>query len=233
MNRKEKLVSMRWIPSASRKVAHPDGEKLGVVYIGDAPGLFTVLAYRGSAKNHEFHFSYRTEEEVNKKVAQFFSGITSHKAYVAERREKHKAAEEAPIKSGDYVSVARTAKLIRAQLAKKFPEVKFSVRSNSYSLGASIDIDWVDGPAKDEVQKVTGAFSGSGFDGMIDMRFSEQSWLLPDGSAAFGRSSGTEGSRGVYPAYDHPKPHPDAVLIHFGADHVFLHRKDSAKEAVA
>ena len=38
------------------------------------------------------------------------------------------------------LSVAETAKVIRATLKPRFPGVRFSVRSKSYSGGASIDI---------------------------------------------------------------------------------------------
>ena len=124
----------------------------------------------------------------------------------------------------DYLSVVDTAKLIRVQLKKHFPTVKFSVRSDSYSMGASIDIHWTDGPTEKDVQKIVGPFAGSGFDGMIDLKYYVSSWLLPDGSVAFGKSAGTEGSRGSDPSYNNPPPCEGAKLVHFGADHVFCHR---------
>ena len=70
----------------------------------------------------------------------------------------------------DYISVTDTAKIVRGELKKHFPGVVFSVRSSSYSMGASIDMEWLDGPTKSEVEVITDEFEGSTFDGMTDMK---------------------------------------------------------------
>ena len=70
----------------------------------------------------------------------------------------------------DYISVTETAKILRGELKKHFPGVVFSVRSSSYSMGASIDMEWLDGPTKSEVEVITNEFEGSTFDGMTDMK---------------------------------------------------------------
>ncbi len=44
----------------------------------------------------------------------------------------------------DYFSAADTAKLVRAALKRSFPGTRFSVRSKTYSAGASIDVSWMD-----------------------------------------------------------------------------------------
>ena len=69
-----------------------------------------------------------------------------------------------------YISCTDTAKLVRKALKKNFPNVKFSVRSSSYSGGASIDVSWTDGPVSQRVDKVIKPFAGSTFDGMIDLK---------------------------------------------------------------
>lgn len=71
-----------------------------------------------------------------------------------------------------YIPVTETAKLVRAALKKAFPEMKFSVKSKSYSGGASIDIHWIDGPTAYEVEQVTSKFQGSTFDSSIDLKSS-------------------------------------------------------------
>jgi hypothetical protein len=58
----------------------------------------------------------------------------------------------------EYVSVAETAKQVRAALKKAFPGVKFSVRSTSYSGGSSVSVGWTDGPQTTEVDKVVQPF---------------------------------------------------------------------------
>lgn len=121
----------------------------------------------------------------------------------------------------EYLSCAETAKLVRAALKKAFPGIKFSVRSHVYSGGASINVRWTDGPSSKAVKAMAGAYSGGNFDGMIDMAFSNSSWLMPDGSAALASSPGSTGSMGVYAPYDHKAPAPGARKVRFGADFVF------------
>jgi hypothetical protein len=76
-----------------------------------------------------------------------------------------------------YISCADTAKLVREALKKAFPGVKFSVRSSTYSGGASIRVKWTDGPETKKVECVAGAFAGADFDGMIDLKSYHESDL--------------------------------------------------------
>ena len=67
-----------------------------------------------------------------------------------------------------YISVVDTAKLVRASLKESFAGVKFSVTSDSYAGGASINIKYKDGPTESQVKAVISNFEGSYFDGSID-----------------------------------------------------------------
>lgn len=69
-----------------------------------------------------------------------------------------------------YISCADTAKLVRTALKDAFPKTKFSVKSKTYSGGASITISWIDGPTSREVEAVAKQFQGATFDGMIDLK---------------------------------------------------------------
>lgn len=69
-----------------------------------------------------------------------------------------------------YISCTETAKIIRKELKSNFPGIKFSVRSSSYAGGASISIEWLDGPAQRAVESVTSVFRGSSFDSSIDLK---------------------------------------------------------------
>lgn len=76
-----------------------------------------------------------------------------------------------------HISVTETAKIIRGELKKAFGETTFSVRSKSYSGGASVSIYWTDGPTTKMVDAVTGQFSGASFDGMIDLKsYHDSTW---------------------------------------------------------
>lgn len=63
--------------------------------------------------------------------------------------------------------VKDTAKLVRTELKQHFPGIKFSVRSNSYTGYSSIDIGWVDGPTKSEVQKIVNIFQCKDHDPIV------------------------------------------------------------------
>lgn len=72
--------------------------------------------------------------------------------------------------SRKYLSCAETAALVRQALKEAFPDVKFSVRSKTYSGGASMTVAWTDGPNSAQVGAVTSVFEGSYFDGGIDYK---------------------------------------------------------------
>jgi acyl-CoA hydrolase len=66
-------------------------------------------------------------------------------------------------------TAAETAKAIKAELKSKFPKTKFSVRSSNFSGGNSVDIDWVDGPTTENVNKVVKKYQYGHFNGMEDI----------------------------------------------------------------
>lgn len=65
-------------------------------------------------------------------------------------------------------SQAQAAKLIRQELKQAFPGTKFSVTSQSFSMGCSIDIRWDNGPTSKQVESITGKYEYGHFDGMTD-----------------------------------------------------------------
>lgn len=132
-----------------------------------------------------------------------------------------------PAYSARYVSTAETAKLMRQQLKAAFPATKFSVRS---SRGCSISIRWTDGPTPKDVEAITDQFGGKGFDGMIDLAYTIDSWVL-NGEILGTRSTGTEGGRGSVSAWGLIPPHDDAELVHFSAGYVSTSRTVSPELA--
>jgi hypothetical protein len=125
-----------------------------------------------------------------------------------------------------HISRTETANLIRAALKRTFPGVKFSVRSSTYSGGGAIDIAWMDGPTWAAVDLVVKQYESKRFDGMIDMGYSVDHWLLPDGSAIVARDPGTLGQRGTHTGANNPAP-AGAELVHFGSGYVSASRKIS------
>jgi len=100
----------------------------------------------------------------------------------------------------EYISVTDTAKIIRKELKANFPGVKFSVRSDKYAGGASINVGWTDGPHKFEVDAIVQDFRGADFDGMTDFKYRND--LIPDPVEGF-------------------------KVVHYGANFIFTNRKMS------
>lgn len=68
------------------------------------------------------------------------------------------------------VDAADVAKIVRKALKAAFPGVKFSVRTDKYAGGSSVDVDWQDGPTIKQVDALVQRFAGATFDGMIDLK---------------------------------------------------------------
>lgn len=64
---------------------------------------------------------------------------------------------------------AQAAKLIRTELKKAFPEIKFYVTSESYSGGNSVSIEYIDGPTQKQIQEIVDKYEYGHFDGMYDI----------------------------------------------------------------
>lgn len=155
----------------------------------------------------------------NRKTQEEQDEITERRRKLAQEREERKKKRECVT----HISCADTAKLIRAQLKKKWLGQKFSVRKRDYN---AIEVSWTDGPTEKAVNEVVMQYKGGGFDGTIDMEYYNTSWLLPDGTAQMAHRDGTTGS--VSPV-DNPKPHPEAKRVQFGATYIFTQRSLSEK----
>jgi len=64
---------------------------------------------------------------------------------------------------------AQTAKAIREELKKAFPNVSFSVKSFSFSMGDDVRIKWTNGPTTEQVENITKKYEYGTFDGMTDL----------------------------------------------------------------
>jgi hypothetical protein len=59
---------------------------------------------------------------------------------------------------------------------------------------------------------------------MIDLKMNKSTWLY-NGEVFPAKSSGTTPSGGVIAPWNESAPHPEAELVHFGADYVFCTRR--------
>ena len=118
------------------------------------------------------------------------------------------------------------AACIRAMLAEQFPGTKFWVRSQSYAGGCSLDVGYngslPGAPELKAVETLVKPWGTDGFDGMIDMAYNLERWVLPNCTIAGTVTQGTTCSRGVRDAHNDPKPHPEAVLMRGGIGYAFV-----------
>ncbi len=64
---------------------------------------------------------------------------------------------------------AAAADAIRKELKQKFPGIKFTVRSQTYAGGNSVDVEWYDGPLEKDVNDaVVSRYQYGHFDAMTD-----------------------------------------------------------------
>lgn len=63
---------------------------------------------------------------------------------------------------------AQAAKTIKQELAGQWPKIKFSVKSDNYAGGNSVDVRWAFGPTARQVEAVIQKYQHGSFDGMTD-----------------------------------------------------------------
>ncbi len=68
------------------------------------------------------------------------------------------------------LTTAETVKIIRVLLRQCWQSIKWSVRSDTYAGGASIEVHWLDGPTVAEVEAVVKRFEGASFDALTDLK---------------------------------------------------------------
>lgn len=63
---------------------------------------------------------------------------------------------------------ALAAKAIRKELKQKYPNTKFSVRSESFAGGNAVRVEWTEGEQTQEIDAIVGKYQYGSFDGMTD-----------------------------------------------------------------
>jgi hypothetical protein len=89
------------------------------------------------------------------------------------------------------------AKNLRTLLKQAFPEIKFSVTSESYSGGYSIRIRWIDGPSEKAVEILADKFQECDFDSMQDLEVYRRA-VWPE---VFGGAKYVSCARSLSPAF--------------------------------
>ncbi len=138
-------------------IEYPEADCVAVLY-ARAEMLYAVI-YDGDASKPYSWYRYRSAESRAKTIADHVAGRVKSLQYRAERKAANK---------GSLNGVALTAKVIRERLKIEFPGVKFSVTSETFSMGNSVSIHWTDGPVTNLVDRITREYQQGRFDGMTD-----------------------------------------------------------------
>lgn len=130
------------------------------IFYWSESGKFYCRYWIGTAANHADYRVYRTENELLLRVEQLKETAISRKQYKAEQKEKNK---------GHKSSHAAAAAAIRVELKESFPNVKFKVTSDSFSMGDSVHVSWTDGPTARQVDEIVKKYQYGRFNGMEDI----------------------------------------------------------------
>lgn len=119
---------------------------------------YYLKAFRGTAAKPIYYYSFSSSERLQKQI--------EDTKQVEDRIEQRKIDDKGNKKLSSH---AAAAKAIREELKKAFPGIKFSVTSDSFSMGDSVHIDWTDGPTTNEVDSIVNKYQYGNFNGMEDM----------------------------------------------------------------
>jgi len=167
------LKPTRYIPQGSEEKSFPDIPAVVYLYSGRNGGP-SAVAYGGKRNRPDWHFRFRNAEQRDAQITEWVAGLRASKTFKEEYRKTRKTSEH-----------ARGAQNLKADLAKAFPGVSFSVTSKSFSMGDSIHVSWTGGPSAEAVGKIAGKYQHGWFDGMEDLYHYDHSRDYSRGSAKY------------------------------------------------
>ena len=71
-----------------------------------------------------------------------------------------------------YITLDDTIKLMKDELKRTFPGVKFGLRRSRGTGAGTVHVTWTDGPKYAAVTSIADHYAGAGFDGMTDSSYS-------------------------------------------------------------
>jgi hypothetical protein len=124
-------------------------------------GKFFAMGFKGTQGKPDFHYSFGTSESRrDEHIKKWLEGLKRTQEYKAEQKQKNK---------GKLTGAAACAAAIRQELKEKYPGVKFSVTSETFSMGNSVSVDWTDGPEYEEIESIVEGYQYGHFNGMEDI----------------------------------------------------------------
>ncbi len=152
-------------------------------------GGFFLKVFKDNASNHIEYKNYRTAERRSDAMQNFKDSYDRNLARKAELKNN-------PTKS----SAANCAAAIRSELKEKYPHIKFSVKSDNFSMGNSVDIRWTDGATVDEIEEITGKYQYGHFNGIEDIyEYSNDRTDIPQAKYVHTHRDKSEGVEALLP----------------------------------
>jgi hypothetical protein len=138
---------------------------------GQGAERFYFAVFKGTAAMEMEHKYCASAEHRDRVIQKYKENHDRHADWKAEQKEKNK---------GKASSHAAASAAIKEELTKAFPGIKFSCKSESFSMGDAARIEWTDGPSPKDVEAITGKYQAGHFDGMTDMyEYSNRDSNLP------------------------------------------------------
>lgn len=117
-----------------------------------------LKVYYNTAAKADIYKYYGSDQQRDEAIKNIKANYDRNEAYKLEcKTNKQKS------------TAANCAAAIREELKTSFAGVKFSVTSENFSMGNSVNIKWIDGPTEDEVKTITGKYQYGHFNGMEDI----------------------------------------------------------------
>lgn len=142
----ENLISLGWQKTTYKDV---------VFFTSQESGKYFLNVFIGTSTKQVNKYYYRSEERRE-------TAINDYKKTADYRDERKKQ----PKKQSNQ---AEAAAAIRKELKEIFPNVKFSVKSEGYSMGDSVHVNYTDGPTEKEVNEIIDKYQYGHFNGMEDI----------------------------------------------------------------
>jgi len=137
------------------------------------------------------------EEERKRKAEEFRAGLEKLRT---DPKYAHLKQTET---GGKLYGATLAAANMRAELKRAFSDVKFSVRSDKFSGGDSVDVSWTDGPTTEQVRAIVNKYKAGSFDGMTDCYdYESRPWTSVFGDAKYTNCSRQHSSEALQAAVD-------------------------------
>lgn len=159
------------------------------VWADDERDTCYLKAWKGTSTKyyHNFYYTKAAERGMNRMFATVKAlrdTADRWEAYELEKKGKKATGEEITDDKGFKIADTRkTTALLKKYLQEKFG-VKFTVRTEKYSGGSSMNVSYVGGPSKDKVESIVNRLQYGNFNSMEDIyeyKNDSQTGLIIDG----------------------------------------------------